>query len=153
LATNPIEGVRVIPLKVISDERGSIMHMLRSDAPHFEEFGEVYFSTAYPGVVKGWHDHTRQTQNYAVVSGMIKLVLYDMRESSPTRGALMELFIGDRNYCLVTIPPGVINGYKCIGDRMAIVANCATIPHDPHEIIRYDPNGPTVPYDWDIVMR
>lgn len=153
MATNPIEGVRVIPLKVISDERGSIMHMLRSDAPHFEEFGEVYFSTAYPGVVKGWHDHTRQTQNYAVVSGMIKLVLYDMRESSPTRGALMELFIGDRNYCLVTIPPGVINGYKCIGDRMAIVANCATIPHDPHEIIRYDPNGPTVPYDWDIVMR
>ncbi|NUQ70442.1 MAG: dTDP-4-dehydrorhamnose 3,5-epimerase family protein [Chthonomonadales bacterium] len=153
MATNPIEGVRVIPLKVISDERGSIMHMLRSDAPHFEEFGEVYFSTAYPGVVKGWHDHTRQTQNYAVVSGMIKLVLYDMRESSPTRGALMELFIGDRNYCLVTIPPGVINGYKCIGDRMAIVANCATIPHDPDEIIRYDPNGPTVPYDWDIVMR
>lgn len=153
MATNPIEGVRVIPLKVVSDERGSIMHMLRSDAPHFEEFGEIYFSTAYPGVVKGWHDHTRQTQNYAVVSGMIKLVLYDMRESSPTRGALMELFIGDRNYCLVTIPPGVINGYKCIGDRMAIVANCATIPHDPHEIIRYDPNGPTVPYDWDIVMR
>ena len=90
-----IEDVLVVPLRQIPDERGKIMHMLRADADHFEKFGEIYFSVAYPGVIKGWHQHTRQTQNYAVISGMIKLVLYDGREESPTRKELMELFVGE----------------------------------------------------------
>ena len=84
-----IQDVVISPLRKIPDERGCIMHMLRSDAPHFERFGEVYFSTAYPGVIKGWHEHTMQVQNYAVISGMIKLVLYDNRETSPTYKTLM----------------------------------------------------------------
>ena len=148
-----LEGVLVCPLKQIPDERGKIMHMLRSDDPHFEQFGEIYFSIAYPEVIKGWHLHTRVTQNYAVVSGMIKLVLYDQREHSQTNGQLQELFIGEDNYCLVRIPPGVINGYKAFGVKPAIVANCATEPHDPDEMTRYDPSGSTVPYDWAIRLR
>lgn len=148
-----IQGVLITPLRKISDERGMIMHMLRSDAPHFEQFGEIYFSTAYPEVIKGWHEHTRQTQNYAVLQGMIKLVLYDNRPTSATYEQLMELFIGEDNYQLVRIPPGVINGYKTIGTKTAIVANCATIPHAPDEMLRYDPNGDTVPYKWARVDR
>ncbi len=89
-----IKGVAVHPLRRIPDERGMVMHMLRADAPHFERFGEIYFSTIYPNVVKGWHLHRRMTLNYAVVSGMIKLVLYDDREDSPTRSEVMELFVG-----------------------------------------------------------
>jgi dTDP-4-dehydrorhamnose 3,5-epimerase len=145
-----IDGIKVVPLRKIPDERGTIMHMLRADAEHFEQFGEVYFATAYPGVIKAWHLHSRQTQNYAVIVGMIKLVLYDDRPGSPTRGELNELFIGENNYQLVRIPPGIVNGWKCIGTQTAIVANCATEPHDPTEMSRVDPFSPEIPYTWDL---
>jgi dTDP-4-dehydrorhamnose 3,5-epimerase len=145
-----IDGVAVRPLRRIPDERGMVMHMLRADDPHFEKFGEIYFSTVYPGVVKGWHRHQRMTLNYAVVSGMVKLVLYDDRDDSKTRGQLMELFVGESNYALVTVPPMVWNGFKGIARDAAIVANCATIPHDPTEIERLDPLSPAIPYRWDI---
>lgn len=148
-----IEGVRVTPLRQIPDERGKVMHMLRSDSEGFIAFGEIYFSCVYPGVVKAWHIHRRMTLNYAVPHGNIKLVLYDDREGSPTRGEVQELFLGPDNYCLVTIPPMVWNGFKGIGTETAIVANCATIPHDPAEIDRLDPADPSIPYDWAIVYR
>jgi dTDP-4-dehydrorhamnose 3,5-epimerase len=145
-----IEGVKVIPLEKIPDERGAVMHMLRRDDPNFIDFGEIYFSIVYPGVIKGWHLHKQMTLNYAVVQGMIKLVIFDGRDSSPTYGEIMELFIGDLNYYLVQIPPGIWNGFKGIGTGSAIVANCATLPHDPDEIIRLDPFSDQIPYDWNI---
>ncbi len=148
-----IEGVVVKKLGVIPDERGSVMHMLRADDPEFEAFGEIYFSTVFPGVVKGWHLHRRMTLNYAVVSGMIKLALFDDRPSSPTRGRVEELFLGEQNYVLVKIPPGIWNGFKGVGAQTAIVANCATIPHDPGEIERLDPSSPRIPYDWGLAHR
>jgi len=148
-----IKDVVIKQLKQIPDERGNIMHMLRCDEPHFKKFGEIYFSVIYPGVVKGWHVHKEMTLNYAVVSGMIKLVLFDKREDSPTKGELMELFIGENNYILVQIPPGVANGFKGIGTKSAIVANCATEPHDLDEIIRIDPLNNDIPYDWGLKHR
>jgi dTDP-4-dehydrorhamnose 3,5-epimerase len=148
-----INDVIITKLNKIPDERGCIMHMLRVDAPHFQKFGEVYFSTAYPGVIKGWHEHTLQVQNYAVILGMIKLVLYDNRKDSSTFGNLMELFIGEENYCLVTIPTGVINGYKCISTEKCMVANCSTLPYTNGEMLRYNPFGDDVPYKWEIEMK
>jgi len=151
-----IAGVRIKPLRQILDERGKIMHMLRSDDPEFEQFGEIYFSMVYPGVIKGWHLHTRMTLNYAVPSGTIKLVLYDDRPDAATRGELMEIVTGPENYSLITIPPGVWNGFKGVGVTPALVANCSTIPHDPDEIRRMDPLHPTspaIPYQWDLVHR
>jgi dTDP-4-dehydrorhamnose 3,5-epimerase len=143
-----IEGVRVTPLRRIPDERGAILHMLRSDSEAFEQFGEIYFSLVYPDVVKGWHLHREMTLNYAVPVGMIKLVCYDDRPESPTRGSLLELHVGELNYVLVTIPPLVWNGFKGTGRSVALVANCSTIPHDPDEIVRVDPFTPDIPYDW-----
>lgn len=148
-----IEGVLVRPLGQIPDERGKIMHMLRNDDSNFEQFGEIYFSVVYPGAIKGWHLHTRMTLNYAVVFGMIKLVLYDAREGSSTHGQLQEHFIGASNYSLVQIPRGIWNGFKGIGTTEAIVANCSTIPHDPEEIIRMDPFDQSIPYDWTLRHR
>ena len=145
-----IDGVVVKPLRRIPDERGFVMHMLRADDPDFERFGEVYFSTIYPGVIKAWHLHQEMTLNYAVVVGMIKLVLYDDRETSPTHGQVQELFIGRENYQLVKIPPYVWNGFKGIGTEMAILANCATLPHDSNEIIRKSPFDPSIPYNWEL---
>ena len=148
-----IDGVLVHSLQQIPDERGMVMHMLRCDDPHFERFGEIYFSVIYPGVVKGWHLHKKMTLNYAVVSGMIKLVLYDERPDSSTRGMLQELFVGESNYVLVRIPPGIWNGFKGIGTIPAIIANCATLPHDPDEIMRLDPFDNHIPYDWSLKHR
>lgn len=145
-----IEGVIIKPLKKMPDERGCIYHMLRGDDPIFEKFGEIYFSIVYPGVIKGWHLHKKMTLNYAVPVGMIKLVLYDDRENSPTKGNLLEIFIGEENYMLVKIPPMVWNGFKGIGIKPAIVCNCATIPHDPEEIARKDPFSNDIPYDWGL---
>lgn len=145
-----IKDVLIKPLSQIADERGKVMHMLRADDPHFEQFGEIYFSVVYPGVIKGWHLHKEMTLNYAVILGMVKLVLYDPRENSPTKGEIQELFIGEDNYVLVKIPPGIYNGFKGMGTKPAIVANCATLPYRPDEIERVDPFTGDIPYDWGL---
>ena len=145
-----IDGVRCFPLKRIQDERGIVMRMLRLDDPHFTQFGEIYFSVIYPGIIKGWHLHSRMTINYAVVQGNIKLVLYDQRVDSPTRGETLEIVFGQVNYQLVRVPPGVVNGFTAVGGQGAIVANCADIVHDPTEITRIDPFSPSIPYDWHV---
>ncbi len=148
-----IEGVFVKPLRQILDERGKIMHMIRNDDPDFISFGEIYFSCIYPGVVKGWHIHKKMTLNYAVPYGTIKLVLYDDRNASKTLGELQEIFLGPENYCLVQIPPLVWNGFKCVGTTPSIVANCSTIPHDPNEIERKNPDDPSIPYKWELINK
>ncbi len=148
-----IDGIVVTPLKQIIDERGKVMHMLSSDSPAFTQFGEIYFSTIYPGVVKAWRLHKQMALNYAVLQGNIKFVLYDDRPESPTRGKLQEIFLGTDNYCLVTVPPMIWNGFKGIGLETAIVANCATLPHNPANIERKPVSDPSIPYDWQIQHR
>ncbi len=145
-----IQGVEVVPLRRIPDERGTIFHMLRATDPHFQKFGEIYFSTVYKGVVKGWHRHRGMTLNYACVEGRIKLVLYDDRPGSPTLGEIQEVFLGPDAYALVIIPPEVWNGFKGMSDPHAIVANCCTEPHDPARSTRLDPFKNTIPYDWNV---
>lgn len=144
-----IKGLVIKSKKRIVDERGMIMHMLRADDPDFEKFGEVYFTTVYPGVVKGWHCHTKQINNYVVVSGMVKMAFYDMRDDSPTKGEVVELFAGDDNYVFIKIPTGVASGIKGIGVKPAIIANCATEMHDPDEDVRIDPHNNDIPYNWN----
>ncbi len=148
-----IEGVKIISLPIISDERGMILKMMRNDDSYFENFGEIYYSIIYPGVVKGWHIHKEMTLNYAVIVGSIKLVLYDDREGSTTNGEVQEIFLGRENYNLVAIPPMIWNGFKCIGTNTAIVANCSTTPHDPDEIERVGPFENDIPYSWELKNR
>ena len=144
-----IDGVKITPLKQIVDERGKVMHMLRSDSAVFEKFGEIYFSAVKPGAVKAWHIHKAMTLNYAVPHGRVKLVLYDDRPQSPTKGEIQEIVLGADQYHLVTIPPNIWNGFTGLGSDMAIVANCATLPHDPNEIERLDPHDKKIPYRWN----
>ena len=143
----PIAGVSVRQVKVIPDERGKVFHMLRADDLHFDVFGEIYFSGVFEGAVKAWHIHRTMTLNYAVPHGTIDLVLYDDRPDSPTHGSLMKIRTGADSYRLITVPPMVWNGFKGIGSGLNIVANCASIPHDPTEIERIDPADPRIPYD------
>lgn len=144
-----IEGVLVVPLRRIPDARGTVYHMLRASDPHFERFGEIYFSSVHPGMVKGWHRHDPATLNYACVVGTAKLALYDDREGSPTRGRLDEIVFGEPNYCLVRIPPMVWNGFMAVGPSTAILANCCTHVHGDFRSERLDPFDNDIPYDWD----
>lgn len=145
-----IEGVKVKKLKVIPDERGRLMEMLRCDDDEYIKFGQIYMTTAYPGVVKGWHYHKIQADNFVVVKGMMKVVLYDSREDSPTKGEVNEFFMGDHNPILLQIPPFVFHGFKCVSETEAIVVNTPTEAYnykDPDEY-RVHPHDNDIPYDW-----
>ena len=145
-----IDGVKVNQLKVVPDERGRVMEMLRSDDELFVKFGQVYYTTAYPGIVKGWHYHKKQIDNFVVVKGMMKVVLYDRRGDSPTKGEINEFFMGDHNPILLQIPIGVLHGFKCISEDEAMVINITTEPYNrenPDEY-RVDPKSNNIPYDW-----
>lgn len=143
-----IEGVKIVPLRRIADERGTIMHGVRRDT-QLNEFGEVYFKKLYLGVVNGWHVHEQLILNYICLFGMIKLVLCDMRPSSPTKGEVQEIFFGDDNYCLVHIPAGIANGTKGMTDPFALMTNVASHAHDPAlKYVRIDPHSGEIPYDW-----
>lgn len=145
-----IEGVKVKNLKVIPDERGRLMEILRSDEDLFLKFGQVYMTTTYPGVVKAWHKHEKQTDNLACVQGMIKLALYDPREKSPTFKEINQFYIGVHNPLLVQIPAGVYHGWMCVSEEEAIVINVPTEVYNyehPDEQ-RLDPYENDIPYDW-----
>jgi dTDP-4-dehydrorhamnose 3,5-epimerase len=144
-----IEGIQIVQLVRIPDARGCVFHMLKSTDPHFVQFGEIYFSSVYPGVIKAWKRHQRLTTNYACIFGRIKVAMYDAREGSSTRGAVMDLLMGPDEYALAVIPPGVWHGFQGMSHPAAILANCATEPHDPSEVDRLDPASNHVPYHWD----
>ncbi len=143
-----IDGVQVKQLKPIADERGRVMEMLRSDDPLFEAFGYVYMTTAYPGVVKAWHYHKKQTDHFVAVKGMMKVVLYDDRSGSPTRGEVNEFFMGAHNQILLKIPPGVYHGFKCVSEEEAMVVNTPDRLYDPEDEYRVPAHDNEIPYDW-----
>jgi dTDP-4-dehydrorhamnose 3,5-epimerase len=149
-ATMPIiAGVRTKTLRLVPDERGWVLEILRADDDLFTKFGQVYVSATYPGVVKAWHFHRRQTDNFACVAGMVKLVLIDTREGSATRGAVNEFFMGTQNPSIVQVPPLVYHGWKCISVEPALVVNVPSEPYnrvEPDEY-RLEPHG-SLPYDW-----
>lgn len=145
-----IDGVKAKKLRVIPDERGRLMEILRADDSLFLKFGQVYMTATYPGVVKAWHKHEKQTDNTACVQGMIKLALYDSRENSPTYQEISQFFIGIHNPLLVQIPPGVFHGWMCMSEEEAIVINIPTEVYNyehPDEQ-RLDPYENDIPYDW-----
>jgi len=150
-----IDGVVVKKLRVIPDERGRLMEILRTDDSIFIKFGQVYMTTTYPGVIKGWHYHKLQADYITVVKGMLKVVLYDNRDGSPTQGEVNEFFVGEHNPVLVHVPTGVLHGWKCISENEAIVVNTVTEPYnyekpDEHRL-PYDSDE--VPYNWEIKME
>lgn len=145
-----IEDVKIKKLLVIPDERGRLMEILRNDDELFTNFGQVYMTTAYPGVVKGWHYHKKQTDNMAVVRGMMKLVLYDKRENSSTYRLVNEFFFGEHQPLLIQIPPYVFHGFKAISECEAIVINIPTesYNYDEPDEFRLHPHDNDIPYDW-----
>lgn len=147
-----LEGVILQPLRRHADERGYLMEILRESDPHFEHFGQVYVSKNYPGVIRAWHYHERQTDIWCVVSGMIKVALYDMRPDSRTHGQVREVFMGDDNPVTLVIPVGVAHGYKTTGVAPSLLLNFADNLYNPAapDEFRIPWDSPDIPYAWDI---
>ena len=143
-----IDGVVIEKLKIFADERGKVMHMLRCDSPLFIKFGEIYFSVVYSGAIKAWKKHNTMTQSFAVPIGKIKLVMYDGRDGSPTKGRVDEVKIGEDNYVLIRIPPKVWYGFQAISDVSALIANCADTPYSPNEAESKLFSDTAIPYTW-----
>ncbi len=145
-----IDGLAVRRAKVIADERGRLGEIMRADDPWFEKFGQVYCTTTYPGVVKAWHHHKKQTDHFYVVKGMVKIALYDERPGSPTHGIVNEVYAGEYCPALIRIPPGVLHGWMCVGDSEAYIVNVVSEVYnyaEPDEF-RVDPHNNSIPYDW-----
>tara|TARA_B100000586_G_C19709413_1_gene260920 strand:+ start:14 stop:472 length:459 start_codon:yes stop_codon:yes gene_type:complete len=144
-----IQDVKITPLKIIEDERGKVMHMLRKDSSVFSKFGEIYFSTIYHNSIKAWHLHKDSTLNYVCLKGQVKLVLFDDRDGSKSKDVYHEILLSPKNYCLVTVPPKIWNGFKGIDKSESIIANCLTLPHNEKEMVRRDPFDKNFNYDWN----
>ena len=144
-----IDGVLITALRQITDHRGAVLHMLRSDAPEFTRFGEAYFSEVLPGAIKAWKRHRQQTQHLAVPAGRIRLVIFDDREGSATRGKLQAIDLGRPDaYLRVRIPPGLWYGFACISREPALLANCADLPHDPADSEVRTLDDPPTAFTW-----
>jgi len=145
-----IEGVAARAARVLPDERGRLGEIMRADDPWFEKFGQVYFTTTFPGVVKAWHYHKKQTDHFYCLRGTVKLGLFDGREDSKTSGEVNEIYLSEHRPALVRIPPGVYHGWMCVSDIESIVVNLTSECYnyaDPDEH-RADPHENDIPYDW-----
>tara|TARA_B100001057_G_scaffold491204_1_gene580978 strand:- start:831 stop:1274 length:444 start_codon:yes stop_codon:yes gene_type:complete len=145
-----IKDVIITKLKIIKDERGSVMHMMRNDSNIFKSFGEIYFSTIFKNSIKAWHLHKEATLNYACIKGRVKLVLFDDRTQSSSKGVYEEIILSPQNYFLITIPPNIWNGFKGLDEEESIIANCLNLPHNEKEMVREDPYSKKFNYNWKI---
>ena len=143
-----IHDIKITPLKIISDDRGKVMHMLRKDSAIFDKFGEIYFSTIYHKSIKAWHLHKESTLNYTCVKGKVKLVLFDDRQESSSKGSTQEIILSPKDYNLVTVPNNIWNGFKGLDKDESIIANCLDMPHNENEMVRIDPFDKTIKYNW-----
>ena len=143
-----IHDVKITPLKILSDSRGSVMHMMRNDSKIFKSFGEIYFSTIFKDSIKAWHLHKESTLNYVCIKGAVKLVLFDERPESPTKGKYQEINLSPKNYFLVTIPPNIWNGFKGLHEPESIIANCLSLPHNEKEMVRKNHSDQKFNFKW-----
>jgi len=148
-----IDGVVIKKLAQFHDERGKVMRLLDSSSENFAAINEVYFSCIYANAIKGWHRHKMMTLNYASIFGSVKCVLFDDRDNSPTKGVIQEIFLSPENYCLISVPPKIWNGFKGLGTDMSTVVNCTSMIHKDDEVDKKDPFDNDIPYDWGINHR
>jgi len=148
-----IDGVVIKKLAQFHDERGKVMRLLDSSSENFAAINEVYFSCIYANAIKGWHRHKMMTLNYASIFGSVKCVLFDDRDNSPTKGVIQEIFLSPENYCLISVPPKIWNGFKGLGTDMSTVVNCTSMIHEDDEVDKKDPFDNDIPYDWGINHR
>lgn len=128
-----INGCKLTPLRIISGEKGDVLHALKASDEGFSAFGEAYFSTVKNGETKGWKRHHHMTLNLVVPVGKIRFNLHDERSESTSFGVREEVTLSIENYQRLTIPPGVWVAFSGLADGPNLLLNIADLPHDPSE--------------------
>jgi len=144
-----IEGVLIKDLITHTDERGFFRELIRDSDDFFAEgFGQLSLSIVYAGVVKAWHAHKFQTQWTYVISGLLKVALFDNRPTSKTHQQTQEFLAGDYQPSFVyRLPPGVLHGYKCIHGPTQVIYVTSGV-YDLSDEIRISHDDPAIGYDW-----
>lgn len=139
-----IPGVIAKPLKKVVNERGGLLEIQRNDDNIYPGFGQVYTTLTFPGVIKAWYRHQNQTDQLIVLSGEMKLVLFDAQNN------INEFILTTAEPMLVKIPPQIWHGFQSIGKEHLLTLHLNDTPHDfnaPDEE-RIPPHDERVPYTW-----
>lgn len=150
-----IHDVVIKPLVTHSDDRGYFREILRDDDGLLRHFGQTSITKSYPGVIKAFHWHQDQDDLWYVADGMARVVLYDRRDGSPTKGETQVIYAGEDNPVLIYIPTGVAHGYQVLGDKPVVVFYHVTKSYNPAEPdeMRIPFDDPGIGFDWSIKNR
>jgi len=150
-----IEGIIVKQVVQHDDDRGFFAELVKSGEPTFQTILQTSYAETYPGVVKAFHWHKRQWDVWAVIKGSARVVLYDLRESSPTYQGVQELYTGEKNMQVIAIPPGVAHGYQVLGDTAMGIVYHTSEAYDPkdNDEQRIPFDDPAIGFDWSVKNR
>jgi dTDP-4-dehydrorhamnose 3,5-epimerase len=141
-----IDGVQLTPLKRFNNPKGNVSHAMKKSDLGFAGFGEAYFTTILPGLIKGWHKHLRMTMNLVVPVGKTRFVLFDDREPSQTRECFFSVELSPENYQRLTIPPGIWTAFKGESEEVSLILNLSSIEYDDAEVLRIGLDD--IQHDW-----
>lgn len=150
-----IHGVKLKQLKIFPDDRGWLAELAKQDEEVFVPIKQTNVTLTYPGVIKAFHWHRRQTDLWFVASGMTQVVLFDIRANSPSFRQTDVYYLGEDNRALLLIPPGVVHGYKVLGTKPALLFYHTDQVYDPshpdEERLAY--NDRRIGFDWTTKFR
>jgi dTDP-4-dehydrorhamnose 3,5-epimerase len=144
-----IKGVTLTPLKIMDVPEGNVYQGMKASDPGYAGFGEAYFSTVDKGAVKAWKLHLEMTLNLVVPVGRIAFVIFDDREKTTTRGEFEQIVLSRKNYCRLTVEPGLWFGFKGLADHDNLLMNLSNIEHVPEEGLKKSLTE--INYDWSRV--
>ena len=149
-----IEGVRVEAFPLWPDDRGCFLEVGRIGRGLIDDFPaestQVSAALSYPGTIKAFHYHLRQTDCWVPSNGMFQVALVDLRPGSRTFGQRNTMYVGSLRPWRIRIPPGVGHGYKVVGRDPAMLIYITDRFYNPDDEGRIEYNDPRINYDWEL---
>lgn len=154
MSADLIDGVQIQPFPLWPDDRGYFLEVARLGKGLVADFppdnSQVSAALNYPGIIKAFHYHLHQTDFWVPTSGLLQVVLVDMRAGSMTYGAKNTLYVGNLRPWQILIPPGIAHGYKVIGEQPSMLVYVTNRTYDPKDEGRIPHNDPRIAYDWEL---
>ncbi|NCO23298.1 spore coat protein [bacterium (Candidatus Moisslbacteria) CG02_land_8_20_14_3_00_36_53] len=150
-----INGVKIKEVKRHFDDRGFFAEVVKFGEETFKEIKQTSYTETYPGVIKAFHWHKRQYDIWSPVRGSMRIVLYDLREDSPTYQETQVIYAGEDNFLVVLIPPYVAHGYQVLGTEKVGLFYHTTEAYDPKnpDEERLPFNDSKIGFDWETKNR
>lgn len=149
-----IDQVQIRPFPLWPDDRGYFLEVARMGQGLVAEFPpestQVSAALNYPGIIKAFHYHRRQTDFWVPAAGLLQVVLVDLRRGSRTYAAKNTIYVGSLRPWQIVIPPGVAHGYKVIGEQPSMLIYVTNRTYDPKDEGRIPHNDKSILYDWEL---